>query len=218
MGSGGGTPTPGSSAALRRRAAAELGALALLAALYLALVPERPAGVDAALAGLALAAVGLTARATRARFWAGPAAPARGWTAALLGASLAVALGFAALGARSAGPARLLAPTVGLTFLLFLPWAWLQQALLQFYLLGRVRALLPGARPLAPAAVNGALFAAVHLPDGELAALTWLAGFVWSRYYLACRRLGPLALSHALLGTAYFAGVRGEDLLARWLA
>ena len=37
-------------------------------------------------------------------------------------------------------------------------------------------------------------------------------------YYLGARRLLPIALSHAVLGTAYFAWVRGEDLLGNWLA
>jgi hypothetical protein len=48
--------------------------------------------------------------------------------------------------------------------------------------------------------------------------LARVAGWLWSYYYLRARRLGPIALSHAVLGTAYFSWLRGENLLRRWLA
>jgi membrane protease YdiL (CAAX protease family) len=57
----------------------------------------------------------------------------------------------------------------------------------------------------------------VHLPDVALALMAVPGGVAWSYYYLRWRRLGPLALSHGVLGTAYFHWIRGEDPLARWL-
>jgi membrane protease YdiL (CAAX protease family) len=54
---------------------------------------------------------------------------------------------------------------------------------------------------------------AVHLPDRELALLTAAAGIVWSWVYQRDRVLMPVALSHALLGTTYFAWVRGRDVV-----
>jgi membrane protease YdiL (CAAX protease family) len=101
---------------------------------------------------------------------------------------------------------------------LFTPWAWLQQALFQFYLLGRLRMLLERVHDDVVAGIDGALFAALHAPDWDLVIVTGPAGWLWSAYYLRARRLLPLALSHAALGTLYFYAVRGEDLLHRWLA
>lgn len=114
------------------------------------------------------------------------------------------------------GPA-LLTPTCLLAFALFVPWALLQQALFQFYLLGRLRALLPGVPRLVVAALDGLLFGAVHLPQWDVTLVTAAAGSAWSAYYLRDRRLIPLALSHAALGTSYFYWIRGEDLALRWL-
>jgi membrane protease YdiL (CAAX protease family) len=77
--------------------------------------------------------------------------------------------------------------------------------------------LLPASSLAAPA-VNGALFGAVHLPDLEITALTTVGGAVWSWYYLRDRRLLPIAISHAVLGTTYYFWIRGEDLLLRWFS
>lgn len=137
---------------MRRRAALELAGLALAVALFLLLVPRRPVALDA---GLALAA-----GETRRRFWGEPVEPLgtrrrRAWRQVLAGTAAALAL-FAAGGALAtwwvtgdpgAALARVLSPALPLTLALFLPWAALQQALLQFYLLGRLRRGGPG-RPL----------------------------------------------------------------------
>jgi hypothetical protein len=63
---------------------------------------------------------------------------------------------------------------------LYIPWAAVQQTLFQFYLHGRLRALLRSASPLLPCALTGTCYGLVHLPDLRLAALTSGAGIVWS--------------------------------------
>jgi len=100
----------------------------------------------------------------------------------------------------------------------FTPCAALQQMLFQFYLLGRLRVLIPASPPLTLAAMNGVLFGAVHLPDVELTVLTSVGGAVWSWYYLRDRCLAPIAVSHAVLGTTYYYWIRGDDLLLRWFS
>jgi len=177
--------------------------------------------VDLGLAAVALAFVGLRRQETRRRVWS-DAVPGGARhradlalaAATLAGLALMLATGFL-LGRR----ADAMFPTTFVaTVALFVPWAWLQQALFQFYLLGRVRLLFRDVGDVAVVAVNGALFAAVHAPEWDLVAVTGLAGWLWSYSYLRARRLWPIALSHAALGTAYFSWLGGEDLLGRWLA
>jgi len=205
----------------RRRAALELALLAVATPALLVLAPHRPVLLDVALATLGLALVASGWRATRRSAWAAPPpAIARrradralaAATLTLLALMVATAL---ALG-RAMDPLRAAAALA--TAALFTPWAWLQQALFQFYLLGRLRVLLPNAADILVAAIDGAVFAAVHAPAWDLVIVTGPAGWLWSGYYLRARRLWPLALSHAALGTGYFYAVRGEDLLERWLA
>jgi hypothetical protein len=137
----------------------------------------------------------------------------------LMGTAVA-GLAFAAWGAGRGSEeawARLLRPGLAATLALFVPWAWLQQTLFQVYLQGRLRALLGGGPPLGPAVLTGILFGAVHLPDIEVTVLTVGGGIVWSWIYQRDRCLGPVALSHAVLGSAYFTWVRGRDLAVEWL-
>ncbi len=108
-------------------------------------------------------------------------------------------------------------PTFLPALAVFVPWAVAQQALLQFYLLGRLRALAPDAPPMVIAAANGLVFGVVHLPDWQVMVLTVLAGWIWSASYLRDRCLLPIALSHATLGTTYFYWVRDIDLASSWL-
>jgi membrane protease YdiL (CAAX protease family) len=77
---------------------------------------------------------------------------------------------------------------------------------------------MPAAPPPALAVVNGLLFGAVHLPEVEVTVLTMVGGAVWSWYYLRDRCLGPIAFSHAVLGTAYYYWIRGDDLVLRWFS
>lgn len=206
---------------LRGRVALELATLAVLASAYLALIPERPVWLDAGLALVGVALVAATARLTREQVWTPPAAPRRERLRHsmrhLLVGTLAVALLFAVAGAWTRGAASLRTATMLAALVLFIPWALLQQLLFQFYLLGRLRALVPAAPAPALAAANGLLFGAVHLPDVALTVLTVVGGAVWSWYYLRDRALAPIALSHAVLGTTYYYWIRGEDLALRWL-
>lgn len=208
---------------LRRRAAIELGTLGSATTLFLALFPDRPLCNDMALALLALGLVGLSARETRQRFW-GPVEES--WvvrfcrsSALVLGLGLPVALAFGAhavmgLHQRSAGAvlSRLFGQGFWGTIAVFVPWALVQQTLFQFYLLGRLLALVPQAAPLIPVVLTGVAYGAVHLPDRELAVLTAAAGIVWSYAYQRDRVLLPVALAHALLGTTYFTWLRGREI------
>lgn len=207
-------PAPG----LRGRTAIELAILGLGAGLLLGLAPVRPPWVDPALALGAAGLVAASARETRARFWGAPAEPwgsrARRAVRFLLPVTLA-GLVVCAVWAAGPGrrPARLLAPDSLVAFGLFLPWAWLQEFLVQFYLLGRMRVLCAGRGDLAPVGLTALAFGAVHLPDWRLALLAAALGAVWSEAYRRHRVLLPVAASHAALGTAYFTWVRGHDLL-----
>lgn len=215
---------------VQRRVAGELAALALLTPLFLVLVPERSVWVNAGLALFAGSLVLGTARDTRERVWSPPAGPRaarlRHSTRHMLWGTVALSALFAAAGVliaydsdRHWGEAlgRLGRPTMLLALPAFIPWALLQQMLFQFYLLGRLGALLPRAQPVRLSALNGLLFGAVHVPEWDVALLTMAGGAVWSWYYHRDRCLVPVAASHAVLGTAYFYWVRGEDLARRWL-
>ena len=97
---------------------------------------------------------------------------------------------------------------------LYFPWALLQQYIFQFYWFGRWLQVVPA--PVA-VALTAVAFAAVHFPRWPVMAVTLVAGAVWALIYLRWRRLLPLAVSHALLGTALHYWVFGNDLLERWL-
>jgi hypothetical protein len=155
---------------LRRRAGLELAVLAVAASAFLVLVPVRPVLVDLGLAALGLAFVALGRHETRRRVW-GDAPPrdarrraGRVLAAATVAASLLmVAAGFFLGRAADA----MLGTSFLATVALLAPWAWLQQAIFQFYLLGRLRLLLRGAGEVAVAGIGGVLFAAVHAPEWE---------------------------------------------------
>jgi membrane protease YdiL (CAAX protease family) len=206
-----------------RSVAWELGGIVAAAAVFVASFQVRPPYVDFVLAALAVALIVGSARRSR-RLWALARAPdvssARpAWRASL--AFTATALGVLAVAAvavaRSAG-----AP-VGERFAnwhvlaaaaLYFPWALLQQYIFQFYLFPRWLRLVPV--PVA-VALTAAAFAAVHFPRWPVMAVTVVAGAAWALIYYRWRRLLPLALSHALLGTALHYWVFGNDLLERWL-
>lgn len=210
------------------RAGLELAAVGGAAALFLCLLPRRPVALDAGLALLAGALGIWHARRTDRAASAEPGAPppaGRAWAQVLVG-TVAGLVVFGAVGGldawRVTGRAdavagRLLVPSLPVALVLFVPWAWLQQALLQRWVLGRLRAWLPQAPPPALAALAGTAFGLVHLPAVDLAVVTTVGGAGWAWFYLRDRLLAPLALSHALLGPAYFYWVRGEDLAGRWL-
>src|SRR5690606_2851871 len=68
-----------------------------------------------------------------------------------------------------AAVARLTNPRLLVASLLYLPWALLQQFVFQFYLLGRLLALLPAN---AAVALTAAAFSAVHYPRAPVMAVT----------------------------------------------
>jgi len=94
----------------------------------------------------------------------------------------------------------------------------MQQTLLEFYLLGRLLALLPRQFRLVIMMITGMCFGLVHLPDVWTALVTVVAGTIWSFMYYRYRQLLPLAFSHAALGTAFYYGIFGHDLAAEWRA
>ena len=205
-------------AALRRRMTIELVTLAVLAPLFLYFVP-RNAGLYATAAVLFFGFVVISAVKQKERIWP---VPTRAWEERL---------------GRSMGIMFLVtAPTVLLfyawcvsvghqisfenllfAFLLYFPWALLQQCIFMVYLLGRLRTALPSASPPLLAALNGAAYGFVHLPDKLLTLVTMLAGTVWSYAYLRDRQLLPIALSHAILGSTFYYFVSGRDLWQDWL-
>lgn len=205
-----------------RSVAWELAAIGVATAAFVASFQVRPSYVDFALAGAAVALIVLSARRSR-RLWAlaGPAAPdgARAWrtvlsfTAAAL-VALAIAGAIAAQRDGSSALSRFGNWHVLAAAALYLPWALLQQYIFQFYLFGRWLRIVPLALAVA---LTAASFAAVHFPRWPVMAATLVAGGVWALAYLRWRRLLPLAVSHALLGTALHYWVFDNDLLARWL-
>jgi membrane protease YdiL (CAAX protease family) len=201
----------------------ELAAIGAAAAVFVATFQVRPPYVDFALAAAAVALIVLSAARSR-RLWAlarsVDATGARGaWRAALAFTAVAlVALaGAAVLVARAAETplgARFGNWHVLVAAALYFPWALLQQYIFQFYWFGRWLRLVP-----VPVAVclTALAFAAVHFPRWPVMAVTLVAGAAWAVIYHRWRSLIPLAVSHALLGTALHYWVFGNDLLARWL-
>lgn len=219
---------------VRRRIALELLILAALTSLYLILVSPRPLAMDIGMALVGLGLVGFTADYTRTRIW-GPPPDAefdrrrRCAVNMFVSTSLAVAgvvvygifSAYSQQGRWSDVAARFLNWRLPIALILYVPWALLQQTLFQFYLLGRLRALLPFATPLILSVINGIAYGSVHLavspgrdgPDLELAVLTMIGGAVWSYSYHRDRYVLPIAISHAVLGSTFFYWARGSDVL-----
>jgi membrane protease YdiL (CAAX protease family) len=206
-----------------RSVAWEVVAIGAATALFVATFQVRPPYLDFALAGVAVALIVLSAGRSR-RLWALARAPEadgarHAWRGVLAFTMVALALLAlaAVISARNAGTPvltrfanwHLLAAAA-----LYLPWALLQQYIFQFYLFGRWLRIVPLPVAIALTAMS---FAAVHFPRWPVMAVTLVAGAVWAGAYLRWRRLLPLALSHALLGTALHYWVFGNDLLERWL-
>lgn len=96
---------------------------------------------------------------------------------------------------------------------IYLPWALVQQSLCQFYLHGRLRILLP---PVVAVTCTGIAFGLVHVPDIFVMLITTGLGIFWTVLYARFRVLIPLAVSHAMLGAAFFYWVYGRDLALKW--
>ena len=212
-----------------RRTAVELLILGLLSTGFLALFPRRPISVDLILALLALALVLLNADHTRTQIWGLSPLQVRrtDWRPGVLvtmAVTVLVMLVFlligVAIGYQGADwpgvKARIFHPYLPTALLLYLPWALIQQILFQFYLLGRVCTLCPSLHPLTQSLLNGLIFGLVHTTDIRITLVAVLGGTLWSFLYLRYRRLWPLAVSHALIGTTFYYWVYGSDLASRW--
>lgn len=201
----------------------ELAGIGAAALVFVATFQVRPPYLDFVLAAAAVGLIVFSSARSR-RLWSlarsvDPTGVRGAWKAALAftAAALAALAVAALLVARAAavpaaerfGNWHMLA-AAGLYF----PWALLQQYIFQFYWFGRWLALVP-----VPAAValTAVAFAAVHYPRWPVMAVTLVAGCVWALIYYRWRALVPLAISHALLGTALHYWVFGNDLLERWL-
>jgi membrane protease YdiL (CAAX protease family) len=90
-------------------------------------------------------------------------------------------------------------------FVQILPWALLQQGLLQATFNRRLAA--SHGKGWTTSLVNGLFFAGMHLPGPLLTGLTFVAGTVWSWVYQRKPNLLALVLAHALLSAA------AQDLL-----
>jgi membrane protease YdiL (CAAX protease family) len=201
----------------------ELGAIAAAALIFVATFRVRPPYLDFVLAAAAVALIVLSAARSR-RLWelqrsVDPTGARGAWKAALAftGVALVALAGAAVLVARAAGtPAT---PRFGnwhmlVVAALYFPWALLQQYIFMFYWFGRWLRLVP-----VPVAVvlTALAFSAVHFPRWPVMAVTLVAGSAWALIYYRWRSIVPLAVSHALLGTALHYWVFGNDLLVRWI-
>lgn len=216
---------------VRSKVLLELGIIAALTAIFLVLFPRRNPLVDVALAGFALLCIAVSAPYTRNVIWAAtPSAVTENRTkkclVVTLWITLPVALVFLSIGGviayRNGGwsevGSRILNWRILAAFGCYLPWALMQQTLLQFYLLGRLLVLFPNQFRFMAFLLTGACFGLVHLPDAWTALVTVAAGIVWSIMYYQYRLLLPLAFSHAALGSAFYYGIFGHDLAVEWRA
>jgi membrane protease YdiL (CAAX protease family) len=214
--------------ALRLRVATELGVLVILTALFLIFVPQDPQTKQGMYFGMALVGLGLvgfTAKETEERIWGPVTSPpfdrVRRCAINTSFFTIPPALAFLVIGI--AGRYFAFKPYEGacsmfsLHFLMalciYLPWALLQQTLFQFYLLGRLRALLPFASALQISIINGVLYGLCHLPNPELTIVTIIGGIFWSYSYHRDRYVIPIAVSHAVLASTFFFWVMGRDIV-----
>jgi len=216
---------------VRAKVVVELGVIAVLTACFLLLFPRRNPALDVALAGFALLCLAISARYTRKVVWAASPSPVaeprfKRCLITILWITVPAALLFLAIGGivayhHGGWPAvarRVLNWRILAAFGCYLPWALMQQTLLQFYLLGRLLVLFPQRLLVVPMMLTGACFGLVHLPDVWTAMVTVASGAVWSFLYYRYRLLVPLAFSHAALGSAFYYGLFGHDLAAEWQA
>ena len=214
---------------VREKVAVELVTIAVLTTIFLLAFPKRSPVVDVGLAGFALLCLALSASYTKKVIWAAsplPVAekPFKRCMTVVLWVTVPPALLFLLIGGivayKNGGwPAvagRVLNWRILAAFSCYLPWALMQQTLLQFYLFGRLLVLFPRRFPLVPMMITGTCFGLVHLPDLWTALVTVASGVVWSFIYYRYRLLLPLALSHAALGSAFYYGIFGHDLAAEW--
>jgi membrane protease YdiL (CAAX protease family) len=90
-------------------------------------------------------------------------------------------------------------PHVWSDFVLLLPWGYGQQFALQTVFLRDMQVIVS---KRAGVLVASALFAALHLPNPFLTAMTLLGALVWCSIYNRHPNIVPLALSHAIVTLA----------------
>jgi membrane protease YdiL (CAAX protease family) len=91
----------------------------------------------------------------------------------------------------------------------YIVWSFVQQFLLQGYFLFRLLRLVPRTSAALTAA---GIFAAAHLPNPVLTAVTLLWGSVACFVFLRCRNVYILMLTHAVLGVTLAISVPGPIL------
>lgn len=212
---------------LRTQAALELLTLGMLTTIFLFLFPQRSTVAEMSLALFALALLALNARFTKNVVWA--QFPPRGkksnrlrnclvktmamtLSVALVFLGSGIAIGYSQDGWQTA-LRRVSNWHILIAICIYFPWALLQQTLFQFYLLGRLRTLLPTSVAVA---CTGVAYGLVHLPDLWDVLATAAAGVFWTYLYYRYRLLSPLALSHALLGSTFYYWIYGRDLAEAW--
>jgi membrane protease YdiL (CAAX protease family) len=216
---------------VRQKVALELGILAILATTFLLLFPHRNPWLDIVLAGFALLCIGATGRYTKKAIWAASPPPQfqnqlKDCIKVTLWITVPAAFIFFIVGAilayRNGGLAavaeRIFDWKILVVFIAYTGWALIQQTLFQFYLLGRLLVLFPKNQPIWPILITGLGFALVHLPDVWTMLVTAIAGPIWTLIYYRYRRLLPLAVSHAALGTAFYYSICGHNLAQEWQA
>ncbi len=199
---------------LRRRFQLELLLLLILTPLFLLLMPHK-LSVFLPVALLFLAYVLIDARFTQSRIWQHPCPGPQTTRKTLQYAALITLPPFILmLGLGIYLEHTILGPNLLLGFTLYLLWALVQQTLFQVYLLGRLKVVFPRFNDPWLAIINGSAYALVHLPYWWVVLGTWPLGILWTLLYIRYRTLWPLALSHALLATAFYAWLLNRDLIA----
>jgi len=215
--------TSAATAPTRTSVLVELVIVTTLAALFVLFFSGRPGYIDVALGLVAVGLIGASTRRSR-EIWRGvrrpsadPRAAAR-WMVifttlvASMFLAIGVLTGYSANGWQGAwdrvGNWHLLVACA-----LYSPWALLQQFVFQFYLLGRLRWVLP----YWPAVlITAVAYSAVHFPRVPVMAGTVFAGVIWAATYHRYGKLLPLAASHAVLGSTLHYWVFGRDLAVLW--
>jgi membrane protease YdiL (CAAX protease family) len=212
---------------LKTRLGIELIALAILTTIFLVLFPRRPIFVDESLALFALLLLAVNVKFTRNVVWAQFPPPASkryrlrkclrlvmtmtfSWVLVLL--AVGIAIGYSQSGWETAFN-RVCNWRILIAICLYFPWGLVQQTLFQFYLLGRLRTLLPSSTAII---CTGLAFALVHLPDLWVTLATAVTGLFWTYLYYRYRLLTPIALSQAILGATFYSWIYGEDLAKTW--
>ena len=135
-----------------------------------------------------LNSLGLAPTETLRPFWIVAAALVLALAAALAARQFGTLHGLPHVGHLSARP-----PVVG-----YLIWSFVQEFLVQVFVLTRLIRLLPR-RSLAIAAA-ALLFAIAHIPNPVLIGLTLIWGLIAGRFFLRYRNLYALGLAHGILG------------------